>query len=119
MVKIYKGEMTLTVPNGSYEKQFKPNGWSKENSKETIGSDIMSEETMRPETPETTEEIPEENQEDEWDEEESIESDLEEKPLSEMNREELLEFARIKGINVEGLGKNVQIREAIKATLSK
>ena len=50
----------------------------------------------------------------EWDE---VIDEEPEKPLSEMNREELTEKAESLGINISGLTKNAQIREKIKSCM--
>lgn len=58
---------------------------------------------------------PPEDMEDEW--EEADNEVLLSKPLSEMSREEMEKVAALKGISLEGLANNRQIREVLKGAI--
>lgn len=110
MLKIYKDGKSLIVTNGSFHNQYRHVGW-------TTTEELSTEETIVEEMVEESELMLEsESEESEWDEQEAVD-ELEEKPLSEMNRDELIAFATLKNVNIEGLAKNVQIRDAIKNSL--
>lgn len=101
MLLIGKGKKKLKVTDKAYDNFYKNSGWEvlkqlgtkvKKPVKETVESEV-----------------------DEW---EGVEDDSEvKKPLSEMNRQELEEYAAELGVDLSGLTSNKQIREAIKAAM--
>lgn len=110
MVKIKRGDHVLTVTSGAYKTIFKPMGYKvvKGNYTEPEEEEKVAEveQTEEPDDPE------QEEQDEEPDEEEEEDSGLDEKPLSEMNKTELKEYAEQLGIDAEGLSKQ-EIRKAI------
>ena len=120
MVEIRKGKTVTSVSLSAYNNYFKDSGW------ELVGGDEKLP-TTTPDVPEV-EEVKndvEENvdsddvSDEDWDEaleedEELKDNDIE-KPLSEMNKEELLAKASSLGLNVSENSTNKQIREAIKS----
>jgi len=104
MVTIKKGSMTKKVTEGAFANYYKDNGWAAVN-----GSPAKSKKVK--EVPE----VPEETEEDEW--AEAMKEEVE-KPIDEMTRKELEQKAIDLGIDLTGLGKTAQIREAIRAYLS-
>lgn len=117
-VKIKKGEKVLTVPKTSFLNFFADQGWEevkssshsgKEKKNEEVKEEELKDESVEEETEETTEEV-----KDEWDEAmEEDEADIE-KPISEMTKDELIAYADQNGIDISGLTKTSQIKEAIK-----
>lgn len=112
MIKIIKGSKTLTVPLGAYEEIYAPNGW------ELMSKENKLVETEMPEEPEEPEgELPEESEEEP--EEEDVEyvdpEELLEKPLEELDFEELKIVAEYLDISTKGLKSKKEVREAIKA----
>lgn len=99
---VKKGKATKLVNESVYENYLKNAGWVVE------GEEIKSEPIQN----EVPEEIEEEYSDEEWDEDEEVE-----KPISEMNNEELKEKAISMGIDISSLKSNKQLREAIKAAM--
>lgn len=104
-VKIFKGSKEKLVPKSSFDNFYKNSGWSLGEAVETSKEEIK-EEPIQEEVDETTD--------DEWDE--AIDEEVE-KPLSEMNNTELIQYAADNNIDITGLKGNKQIREAIKAAM--
>ena len=109
MIKIVKGNQTLTVSNAAYDNFFKGQGWevasgkSKKDKKENApvsGNEVVD--------------ATESSDEQEWDDQEWNDEEVT-KPISEMNREELIEYAKRNKINIEGLNSTKQIRDAVKS----
>lgn len=117
MIKITKDGKTSSVPAGSVAK-FLSAGWVLLNGE--APSKKKAEPTISPEesTEAPTEELIEEEQgEDEEDTEEVEYVDPEElmqKPLSELDKEELIILAQYKGIDTENLTTSKQLRAAIR-----
>lgn len=96
-----KNGNTVEVTQSAYDNYFKNAGWELVN--KPAPQPIKNNKSKVEETKEI----------DEW-------SDYEDdvtKPISEMNREELVDYANKNGIDITGLIKNNQIREAIKAAM--
>ena len=107
-VKISKNGMEKEVSVSAFENFFKNSGWEIAGGKKPATSQSKKEEKVE----KVVEEPAENNSEDEWDE--VLEEDDEiEKPLSEMNKKELIEYAEEKGISLAGLNTVNQFRQAI------
>lgn len=100
MVRIGKGEMEKRVSLSSFHNYYENAGWLILD--HVVGSSF--------EQVDESDEI----SDSEWDE--AIDEEPE-KPLSEMNREELTAKAESLGIDISGLTKNAQIREKIKSCM--
>ena len=88
----------LTVPTSAYDNFYKGAGWR-------IVSSAVSKTVLN-----VAEEV------DEWDGYDDSEEEIT-KPLSEMNRTELEEYAAKLGVDLSGLTSNKQYREAIKSAM--
>ena len=119
MVKIVKGGLKKKVSQSAFEDYFKPQGW------EIAGEDNTSPTPVIEQVEEKVEQVAENtdnvNSDDEvsdedWDEamDELVDDEVE-KPISEMNKEELIKKAKSLGITTSGLS-NKQLREAIKSS---
>lgn len=97
MVTIAKAEKTLIVPDTAYETIYAPAGWTIKGSKKNASAE---EETSSAEVSASEELTPEE---------------LLEKPLEDLNFEELKTVADYLGLEVEGQKSSKKLREAIKA----
>lgn len=127
-IEIVKGKEKRLVSKASFENFFKDNGWkmageipassinqnvqNEKKSEETIKSMVDEEELNTEHSGESDESI-----KDEWDE--AMEEDEEEveKPISEMTRNELVEYAKANDISLAGLNKTSQFREAIREAI--
>ena len=120
------GKNYLRVSKGAYNEMYRKQGFRiagtdeiKENEAKMNEDTIYNNETNGEHPQEdpgeqvNNPEIPEE-EEDNGEEEKS----LEEKTFKEMSLEELQEYAKINGIDVEGLTEKKEIRKAIKAALN-
>lgn len=117
MIKITKDGKTSSVPAGSLKK-FLSAGWVLLNG-ETPEAPVVAEPQSK------DEEVPEEligdeqSQEDEEIEDEEVEyvdpEELMQKPLSELDKDELIILAQYKGIDTDGLNTSKQLRAAIRA----
>lgn len=130
-VKIQKMGKTLEVSKASFENFFKNAGWNEAGEIPASSNSLEALEGSKKSKSINTKANKEKfNQEDsgesgdisndEWDEviEEMEEADFDvQKPISEMNRDELIQFAKEHDISLVGLSKNNQIREAIKTAL--
>lgn len=105
MLRIVKGKRTLKVTDKAYENFYKNNGWEIEKRLGTGKASASNSKKPKVEETET---------EDEW---AGIEDEEVRKPLSEMNRQELEQYAAELGVDLTGLSSNKQYREAIKAAL--
>ena len=120
-VTIQKGNMVNRVSYAAYRNFFESSGWSivgEEDSptspieEEVVESDV--EETENDVADADEENVDDEVADEEW--EEAIAEEEVEKPLSEMNREELIAKANSLGVEV-GKKNNKQLREAIKEVM--
>ncbi len=123
-VTITKGELSKRVSFGAYRNYYKDFGWVLTEGVEPSVSPVTEEvaEDTVDEQPEITDEVVEDSvdeaeitedevADEEWDE--AIAEEDVEKPLSEMNRDELVAKAESLGIEVDGKN-NSQLRKAIK-----
>lgn len=134
MVTIIKGSRHLTVPKGAFDSIYAPNGWqlakdAKKESREPKTASKSSEETnTSPEdknenlTP-LDEELDNADAADDNDEDEEVEyvdpEELEEKPLEELDFEELKILADYLGVQTRGLKSKKEVRAAIEKFRSK
>ena len=105
-VVIVKGRMRKTVTHSIYENFFKNHNWN------IVGDEEQAEEEWEQEV--------EEEQEEDWgedDDEEEQESTEVKKPLSSMNRNELMSLANELGIGYKGNDSNEVIRNKIKEVM--
>lgn len=111
-VKMKKGSVVSETTLSTFNNFFKRSGWELvDDTAPNIASEEIIEEPVEGNIEEPIEESIEENDEI-WEEDEEVT-----KPLSEMNREELTAYANEHGIDISGLTKNNQIREAIKSAM--
>lgn len=114
MIVIKKGSKRLKVTKSAYKNFYKNAGWKKVSDTETkVTNEVPVEATEDLTEPSTEDAEVIEDDDEDWDEEDEEPS----KPLSEMNRAELEEFAGKLGVSLAGLSTNKQIREAIKAAM--
>ena len=106
-VKISKNGMEKEVSVSAFENFFKNSGWEIAGDKKPATSQSKKEEKVK----EVVEEPVENNSDDEWDE--VLEDEEIEKPISEMNKKELLDYAENNGISLAGLNTVNQFRQAI------
>ena len=133
-IEIFKDGEKRTVSRSAFENFFKDTGWKAgENPASYSNQDAQGESkeqnTIKTMDSEINDQIEhpadsESNSTDEeWDEllaEEEFEEDEEvEKPISEMNREELIAYADIHDISLAGLTKVSQFRSAIREAMEK
>ena len=115
MIKIAKDGKVNEVSMSAFDGYFKSFGW------EIVGEDYTPPvpviEGKAQEKSEQPVQEPEAEQDgDEWDEVlDELQDDEAEKPLSEMNKEELLAKAKSLGIDVSKSSTNKQLREVIKS----
>lgn len=116
MVTIVKGSKTLSIPVGAYKTVYAPAGW-------VLAEEVKTTAAEKPVKPEKTEKEPkieepvvEEAEEDEEDEDvEYVDpEDLLEKPLEELDFDELKILAEYLDINVKGMNTSKALRTAIK-----
>lgn len=120
MVTIHKEGLTRTVPMGAYVSQYASLGWSISSCaegtntpsayKKPLNDDLTTSES---DVVQTTEPDTEESEEDEEDIEYVDPEDLKEKPLNELDYEELRILAEYLGINLRGLKNKRAIKQAI------
>lgn len=116
MVKIVKGDLVNFVPNASFNNFFKSQGWTLADGEKISPKPISNSKKEKvEEKPIEGSTIEEEINEEDWDEvmDELVDEEVE-KPISEMNKEELIKKAKKLGIATDGLS-NKQLREAIKS----
>ena len=109
-VKISKNGMEKEVSVSAFENFFKNSGWKIAGDKKPATSQSKKEEKK-----EVVEEPVENNSDDEWDE--VLEDEEIEKPISEMNKKELLDYAERNGISLAGLNTVAQFRQAIQENM--
>jgi hypothetical protein len=122
MIKIIKGGAERLVTTGAFNSIFKRQGWEKvevetlEEFMEGEDLDDFDEDPIDEDDLVDDEDIIDEDDIDDEAKESVKEenNDLLEKPISEMNYKELVEYAKIKGINIEGLKTKKEIKAAIK-----
>lgn len=109
MVQIRKGKMKTSVTLQAYKNFYKNAGWSidGEQNEKIISTGAAAENT------ETDGVI--ESAGDEWDE--ALNDEKATKPVSEMNRAELEALAAELGVNLDGMTKTSQMRDAIRAAM--
>ena len=119
MITITKNGKTKTVSETVYNSVFKDSGWAlvgeqsptsaipKEKQKEKVVKEIVEEVVEENKNENVEDEIPDEV----WDE--VVAEEAVEKPISEMNHNELVEKAESLGITTKGMN-NKQLRDAIK-----
>lgn len=108
MVKIRKGARENLVAKSAFDNFFKNQGWELVGEEQSSPSPVIEEEAIEEPT----------EQEEDWDEvleDEAVEEDIE-KPLSEMNKEELINKAVSLGLDISDCTSNKQIREKIRAS---
>lgn len=121
MLRIVKGGIIKKVSRSAFEDYFKPQGWEIEGEVNSSPTPVKKEaknnkpekvEEVKPDVENSNEEVSDED----WDEaiDELVDEEVE-KPISEMNKEELIAKAKSLGINTSGLS-NKQLREAIKSS---
>lgn len=114
MVKITKGGKITDVPMSAFVNYFKAFGW------EIVGEGYTPPIPVKEEKQKKVEKAEENDQDDqdEWDDVlDELQDDEAEKPISEMNRAELIEKAKSMKIDVSKLNTNKQLREAIKSCM--
>ena len=122
MVKIVKGKLVNVVTKSAFENFFKSQGWELAGEGNTSPVPNITEKKEEKkldkvvDEPTIEENSDEEINDEDWDEalDELIDNEVE-KPISEMNKEELIAKAKSLGINTNGLS-NKQLREAIKSS---
>lgn len=112
MVVITKGKKAMTVSRSAYNNFYKQNGWEIANgdNKNEKPEEVIEQETVEKENSQ------DDVTDDDWadiEEEESEEEGIE-KPLSEMNRQELENKAAELGIDISNAKSNKQLRELIR-----
>lgn len=107
-IEIIKDGELKKVSKSAFKNFFENAGWVESN--ESTQPIVSNEKQMTEEN--IDEEIADEEIADEaWDD------DIDEKPLSEMNRNELISLADRLGVDISGMSKNAQIRDAIKSAM--
>lgn len=113
MVSIVKGKKAMTVSRSAYDNFYKQNGW------EIVNGNKKNEKPEEVIEQETVEEVNSQDDvsDDDWADIEEDEADEEgiEKPLSEMNRQELEEKATELGIDFSNVKSNKQLRDLIRS----
>jgi len=110
MVKIAKDGVINIVPMSAFNNYFKSFGW------EIVGENYTPPIPVIEEKPAELVDKVEEAEQDEWDEVlDELKDEEVEKPLSEMNKEELLAKAQSMGIDISKANTNKQLREVIKS----
>ena len=110
MIKIAKGNLVNSVPKSAFDNYFKSQGWEIAGGDYTLPVPDKVEEFVKAE-----ENSVEDVNDDEWDEVmDELSDDEAEKPLSEMNKEELISKAKKMGIDISNLSTNKQLRGAIR-----
>lgn len=133
-IEIFKDGEKRTVSKSAFENFFKDTGWKAginpaSSSNQNVQGELKEDEAIKSMDSEINEQIEysgesENNSTDEeWDEllsEEELEEDEDvEKPISEMNREELIVYADKHDISLAGLTKVSQFRAAIREAMEK
>lgn len=105
MVKIYKGDKSMTVARSAYEEIFKMDGWKlKKESKKSEFKD-KKDGTALPSMDSHTEDEDEDDDETEDEDDEEEFSYLHEKPVAEMTGDEVKVYAKMLDIDISGKSK--------------
>lgn len=105
MVKIYKGDKSMTVARSAYEEIFKMDGWKlKKESKKSEFKD-KKDGTALPSMDSRTEDEDEGDDETEYEDDEEEFSYLHEKPVAEMTGDEVKVYAKMLDIDISGKSK--------------
>lgn len=114
MVKIAKDGVINIVPMSAFNNYFKSFGWEIVGENYTPPIPVIEDNSPAEPIPEKVEDA--EQDSDEWDEVlDELKDEEAEKPLSEMNKEELLAKAKSMNIDVSKANTNKQLREVIKS----
>lgn len=115
MVEMKKGKLTLTIPAGAVRKYIKA-GWEPTHSSGVIEGEEKGK--LNSEIEEELEEVLE-NESEDGEYEEDVEyvdpEELAQKPLNELDKEELRILAEYKGIDVSELSTAKQLRSALRS----
>lgn len=115
MVKIYKGDKSMTVARSAYEEIFKMDGWRLK--KETSKKEAPKKEDHKTPEDENDHEDGDNDDEDENDEEEEDGQDeddysyLHDKPVAEMTGEEIKIYAKMLGIEIGNKSKAEVVKQ--------
>lgn len=116
-VEIQKGNDKKVVSHSSFENFFRNAGWKLAGEIPATSQSIENKKKEKKQK-----EVEEEDAQDEWDEvlndetEADVDEDIE-KPLSEMTKREMVEYAEKNGISLAGLSTAAQYRQAIEEYL--
>lgn len=118
-IKIQKNDTVKTVSNAAYNNYYKDFGWEIVEGEKPSTSPVkkkkeVAKEVEKPVESEDVNDSEDEVADEEWDE--AIAEESVEKPISEMNREELIAKAESLGLSVTNEG-NKKIREMIKEVM--
>ena len=121
LVKIQKNGKTLEVSKSAFKNFYENSGWEEVGEMPTSSNNQKAQEedldknTINNKAKEDNvlPESPSESSDADWDEVMNEEDEDVQKPISEMNRNELIKFAADNDISLVGLTKNAQFREAI------
>lgn len=113
-INIEKDGKIKNVTKAAFLNFFKDNGWveSDGSTPTVIKKEVKKEEKVE----ETFDQNENDNQQDEWAEVMEEDEDIE-KPISEMTKDELIQYANDNDIDINGLTKVGQIREAIRKAI--
>lgn len=125
LIKIQKNDKILEVSKSAFKNFYENSGWKEVGSKPTSSNhqkahrEDLNEKNINNinEKEEDLLEQSGESSDDEWEEAMSEDDEDAHKPISEMNREELIRFAKENDISLVGLSKNNQFKEAISNAL--
>lgn len=117
MILIKKGKLRNKVTRTAYDNFYKSAGWiiDGEPKKENKGSKVLDKGLAGIEDSQNFSGEDADDEESAW--EEALSGESSSKPLSEMNKNELEEYAAELGVDVTGMTKISQMREAIKAVM--
>ena len=131
LITIYKGNKSLTIPSGSYSRQYAPAGWSltkpvkevpnekdliqiEKGDEEPTGDDIVDE---NPDD-DLNDDLNDDDSEDDFDEDEDVEyvdpEDLAKRQISTLDKDELEILAEYKGLDISKLTTIKKLKEALK-----
>lgn len=112
MLNISKDGKVLKVTETAFKEYYKDFGWVPK------ATENVAKEPAEDTNEEAVEENPiEENPIEENDDWNDIEEEEVEKPISNMSKDELIAYANEHGINIDGINRTSQIREAILAAM--
>lgn len=120
MIEIYKHNKSLSIPAGAYHSQYAPNGWKLSKDAEVSKLSLETDEDKN--IPEQTEDINLSKETVSEDDSDNVEDNVEyvdpeelrEKPLEDLDFQELQILAEDMGIDIEGLKSSKSLRNAIK-----